>query len=928
MIRALVVLALLTTAARADLCPDGEVFDATRGCVKPSPKAPPALTDYYAGLAALAKNDADKAFRLFDRSCKAKHGPACTKLAFLYETGRARATHRDDKKARALFEQACTYGDGQGCQRTGNFAMNEGSTDAARAWLDKGCKLDNGPACAQHAFLLRDEKDAAKHYAHAWKLLDKACPREGVACLARGLMFKGGIGTTADADKALAAFRQSCAANLNDGCVQAAQMLDERPGNEAEARQLWTSGCTMESARACTISAKRTIVANPKDPHAYELAEKACTLDTKECEFLAVLTDNGEGGAKADRGRATALFRSLCDSGDQGGCTKLATRVRSGIGTKADPAAADQLLASACDGNEPVACTRLAHEFTVSKKDDAHGFTIAKRGCDLGDPAGCYVAGWDIRYNRRGTAKLEDAAAAKEALPWFERGCSADPYDAVACHEAALIHDAGLGTAVDKPAAAERFRKACSSEDFPRPAACVSLATMVEAGIAGQKPDAGEALRLMVRACVHDHVEACKWIPSHARSADEIQAVDAALGPVCAAGGHDDTCMQLVMTHTGAGSGEDKRAVAAVIDGMCARKNPQGCYFRASNFYAGYGVAQDKAKGKALYQELCDEPADVEADHRWEANACFELLRIHIENKEDNQVLSTAERACKLGNGDGCNHVAYLHYTASSGVTWSGDLAVEYWTKGCDKGSPGACANRAELLRFGIGGTIDLKESARLYKLGCDTGNAYACTGWGRFLATGEGGVTRDVAAAEKLLRDACKNDDGVACVDLAELLDGKHAATSEIAGLRTQGFTIIERAATVDANPEYMWRIGTFYRDGVVKPKDEAKAREWLARSCEKYDPLGCLDAGRAFSTFDRAKAKFFYNQACASKLEEGCAGARAVDGAPVQKVKAKGCGCGTANDASPLLGLSLLLLWRRRPRSRAGSSRDRARA
>ena len=942
MIRLLIVLSWLGAAtAAADIAlpcttVKDAVFDAEHGgCVKRSKSVDPVTAAYYAGLDALAK-DPKTAFAMFEKACKAKLAAGCSKLASMYDTGRARVVTRDVARARELFKQACTLGDGPACQRTGNYVMSNEPAEA-RKYFERACsKFNDGIACAQLAFMIdqgmggaADPARAAKEYAKAWKLLDRNCPKDGNACLARGVMLQRGLGTKVDDAKALAAFRQSCADANYDGCTQLAQTLDKLPGNAAEALGAWEKGCLYDWARACSVAARRLVAADHRSTDAMALAERACELDTTECEILALIYDLGYGTlARADRARATTLFKTLCDAGDQSNCVRFANRARRGIGIAADAATADKLLEAACATDEASACGELGHQFTANKRDDAHGFVVAQKGCNLGSAFSCYVAGWMVKFNRRGAAKLDDAPAAKEALPYFDKGCAAEEPSPAACHEAGKLYDNGLGTNEDKTAAAERYKKACNADDDVQADSCLALAVLHLEGTGSLKKDPAEGLRLVARACANGNSTGCEWLPAHAKTPDELKVVTAALAPVCATGEHEDVCLQLAFTLAN-GAGPDKRASTEVFEKMCGRKDPRGCRYHAEATYYGWGALQDKARGEALFKQLCEEPASAEGEHPAEAAACFDLVRAYMEQKKDNQlILQYADLACKLGNGDGCNTVAYLHYTAAKGITWSATIAADYYKKGCDKHSAMSCANTAELYRYGIAIPRDPAAAAKLYKQVCDDGSGFGCAGYGHYLATGEGGVTRDVKTAEKLLRDACKQETSEACIELADLLAATKTGTvAEIAELRGQGVTITERNA--EDNPEYMWRMGVFYRDGVAKPKDLVKAREWFAKSCDKYDPLGCLDAGKAFAAIDRDRARVYFANACGSRIQEACDGAKALEG-PVgvgpQKVHAKGCaGCSTGGDAGPLALVALILL-RRRPRSRAAASRDRA--
>ena len=136
---------------------------------------------------------------------------------------------------------------------------------------------------------------------------------------------------------------------------------------------------------------------------------------------------------------------------------------------------------------------------------------------------------------------------------------------------------------------------------------------------------------------------------------------------------------------------------------------------------------------------------------------------------------------------------------------------------------------------------------------------------------------------------------------------------------MRLKAMSITEKEAAT--NPAYMYWLGTYHASGMATVKDPAKALQWFTKSCEGFDPLGCIAAAKALSTStqpgDSEKARVYFQRACAAGVEDGCKGVGAPSPSKAQgptPVRAKSNGCSTGADAGLVLGFAALLLRRRR--------------
>lgn len=888
----LIAIMLAPVVAHADIarkCKDATyVFSQTAGCVK-RPSAPRlSATDTYVIALDVIETDPKKAFGLFEKACREKHGAACTQVGMMYDSGRGRVVAKDAKKALDQYARACDLGDGRACQLRGNAATNANDYKLALDYFQRGCTANDGIACAQQAWYVEkgfvgapDPKGARVLYDKGMRLIEGTCPGNGLMCHVRGYLYERGIGVVADPQKAQASYRLACAESYGEACGALAFWLDKNGGSAAEVTTTYEKACELEVAGACSRAASRISNADPSSAKPLQLAERGCRLDTKECGMLAELHRLGRG-TQRDQDKATEIYRAACEAGDQGWCASYGKRLHEGVGTKPDTARARKILDEACNANDSDACASLAVYLSNDKTADARAFTLAARACTLGAAHGCYLQAWMIEKNRSGGS--EDAAG---ALPLYEKACGAGSEDAC---------NAGGDIAKKTDAAKARtlYEKGCEDET-PSGDACVSLAQ----GLLEAKDQKG-AIRAAARGCAHGKQNACDWLPNATTEAEGIAIATAQLDAACKSG-NDATCYALAMVTTRTGTADDKKRGFALFSASCTRKHVPSCEALAQGFYYGIGVAEDKPRAEQLYRSLCDGDA---------GNACLELARFAFAAKNANDTMRFSERACTLNVADGCSMLGFMYYTAQLGVRWDIAQAAVYFTKACDGGSGIGCANQAELVRFGINGPVDAKKAFALYTKACEAGQQSGCAGAAVY--------TQDVHKARDLWRTACAADVAEACVELAAVLEKLREGTpSEIARMRLKAMSITEKEAA--SNPAYMYWLGTYHRDGMATVKDPAKALAWFTKACDGFDPLGCLAAARSLATSaqpgDADRARVYFQRACAAGIDDGCkaTGAPARPVGP-QTVQAKSKGCNAGGDAGLALGLLLLVRRRRR--------------
>ncbi len=898
--RALVIaLAMVATVgvAHADIskpkCKDPAhfIYTQTNGCIKrPQARQKTPAESYVNGLDAVG-TDPKRAFTLFESACTARYAPACLQLGVMYQSGRGRAVAKDRDKANALFEKGCELGDGAGCQKRGSVALDADEAKEARGWFDKGCTKDDGVACGYLALMIdhgyggaKDAADAKAKYEKAHKLL--ACPGSGMACYMRAYFLEAGLGVKADPAAALASYRQSCAESFGDGCHRVGKILDRDKGDTKDAVDSYVKACELENAESCGIAARRLSDADPKATYPLELAERACELNTRECGTLAQMYRLGRGMGKPDQVRATEIMKSACDAGDHYVCVTYAERIKDGVGVaggKSNLAAAIKILEGACTASEATACTQLGQWTMDGKTDDAAAFRYADRGCTLKSARGCFLAGWMTRHARRGAGGL-GGDPKKAALALDETGCELGSGNA--CDEAGELYD----EANDPQKALARWKTGCAATIDQGGAPCVSLVRALALGKSAPK-DLKGALAAAVRLCTLDDTR-CPWIGGLTNDAADIELVKSELGPACAKGDHQ-ICYAVGLA-LAKGTGDDKKRAREMFASACRAKHMTSCVAEADAVRNGIGGDPEPAKATAMFRKYCDDQRDAES--------CYQAA-FDTRDTDGKATLDYADKGCTLGHAEACNIAGFTNYTARKPIAWDITAAVRYYTKACDLGSSSACGNLGEVYRFGLGASPDAKKSRELYQKSCEAGSAYGCAGYGHYVATGEGGAKQDLKEAERMWRESCEAEYIEACSELALLLQRQHGAASEVSRFQLRAFSLAEKQAPT--NPEYMYWLGTFYRDGVATMKDQAKAASLFGKACDSFDPFGCIAAGKLLlakhTVSDREQAHVYFQRACAAGVEDGCAGLKAaeapVDGAvgpAPQQVHAKsGCAC-----------------------------------
>lgn len=916
--RALVIALLIALPASAWAvdrnCPPGQQWSISAGaCVKkkPAPKLSPQEKYNQAsdelegkGLPKGKEVDPRRAVQLLDEACAANHGSSCTLLGFLYARGRSKLA-RDEAKAMTYFVRACQHDDLEGCINIGDLGVRTAEYSAARTAFQRACQLGSGVGCARGADLIErgiggpaDASGAQAMFEKAFSMLGPRCPEDAGGCFVLGILHEEGKGTAKDPAKAIVSYRHGCNGGSGDACLRLSSALESVRDVDG-ANEALDKACTRyDNGDACQKIGERLGMAKKNLPHAFQLAKRGCELDPKYCGTLAEFYRLGFGIADADQVEATRYYKSACEAGG-GWCDAYGRRAHDGVGMAADRAAAQAALERGCKGGWPGACYQGAQYLVAAKTDDARAAVVAGMGCDAKHGNSCYLAGWMHSAGRAG-----GAASPERALVLFERACSLK--SPIGCSGAGDAYRAGSGTAADPKKAIERYEQACTGTANELYAgACKSWGMMLYFGEAGGVKETAKAMAAFTRACKYGEPDTCAYLATLvAETNGKLEPVLEVMDASCKSG-HEHACIAYGNQLAASQKETDRRKAYDVFTAACVRKSDDGCLRQADLLAEGWGITKDAAKAESIYRSRCDESR---------AAACFGMGRLLERQGHPDEALRMYTRACDGGWADACSSVGFAYYTAH-GVRWDVAAAAKFFIKACELGSSVGCANSGDVYRYGAGATLDHKKAFAHYEKACRPGDPTGCAGVGHYLATGEGGTKIDKRRAQSALRSACENELYVmpeACRALADLLDEQRGGTpAEIARLRTTSFARAQELAK--DNPYYMYVLGTYYAEGMATVRDPAQSLVWLSKSCDGFDPLGCITAGKALRATkkpdDAERARVYFERACAAGVDEGCANTvklRPVG--PTPGPRARGCGC--SGEVAPGAGHALALV------------------
>lgn len=285
--------------------------------------------------------------------------------------------------------------------------------------------------------------------------------------------------------------------------------------------------------------------------------------------------------------------------------------------------------------------------------------------------------------------------------------------------------------------------------------ACHDRAVFAQEGI-GQQPDLEEALHYYERACEFGHEPACT-------TGQLLRATTPQRGPDfwverCQAGDMEE-CIQLAIYVESGEESPDGRSAREILEQVCESGFSDGCFWLARHLDAvGSGVSD--AEIEAHYLTAC---------HGEMGRACSALARrLDARDAGSAQLLETLSRACDLGDGHGCHHLAIV-YRRNDELT----EAIAAWQRGCDLWHGESCHHLGQALLDDPD-----RESSPHFERGCQLGVSSSCFNFAIYLNTQVSPPPFE--RSRNLFDRACQDNHMQACAYLAIMLQQGQGGPAE----------------------------------------------------------------------------------------------------------------------------------------------------
>ena len=374
---------------------------------------------------------------------------------------------------------------GEGCILLSRAYDTQGVPEQALLTLDQACVLGRADACEQAA--------ARRHAAFAARIV-RECESVDLpvatSCVELGVLLQQEEVPTATFDD-FDAFQEGCRLGAEEGCVYLGDYVD-RWGIEHErvvqAETQLARACKAGEPRACAGSAHLLVRHDPRTaPYgkALELFQMACEAGlASACEAGAEQRRIGKA-RKTETPDQLSMWGASCDLHSASGCFGLGDRLAR---TKKTWPSAYESWTRSCDLGYAQACTELGLLVENPRKEpfpqEEPRDRYLERGCDNGDPEGCYwLAADDVPRN---------GEPPEAAYLLLDRSCTGN--FGLGCAELADVH-LDRKTSFDDEIAARHLDTACANGEFE---SCKDLGNMYRLG-KGVERDRQRANELLER---------------------------------------------------------------------------------------------------------------------------------------------------------------------------------------------------------------------------------------------------------------------------------------------------------------------------------------------------------------------------------------------------------------------------------------------
>jgi TPR repeat protein len=273
---------------------------------------------------------------------------------------------------------------------------------------------------------------------------------------------------------------------------------------------------------------------------------------------------------------------------------------------------------------------------------------------------------------------------AGESLQQKQAACQKG--DLAACVRAGKAHEDGVGTAVNKSAAAPFYRRACDGKDGD---GCAHLGWLTFTG-EGVTRDFDAGYALLEKGC------------------DVLKSGEA--------------CYIMSVVNLSSDSPALQELGAKNLMASCVYEYLPGCYDLGASFLEGSpGFTRDPAGAVVIWE--------LEACEKGYARACAAAGFLYQHNEEIKRDPVKAVRlyrqACDAGDPIGCSYLGSAQADGVGGLARDPAKAAQLYASACDAGAGDACSLLAEAYRSGTGVGRDITKADVLARKGCELKSIY-----------------------------------------------------------------------------------------------------------------------------------------------------------------------------------------------------------
>lgn len=478
------------------------------------------------------------------------------------------------EKADKALETACEGGDDDACVAWG-WSLEEGAIEsgrselfltAARRYKALCDEKKNGTACYDYGTVLFNELGVKADPRLGLKRWEQACDLgEPAACSALAKVYRTGLKTRPDIEKAGFYANRACGDGDPAGCIEQALVLDDTVREQDQ------------RARACTLGG------------------------VESCWELAASYFSGERQEPV-AGRTRQLLEVGCDLGDARSCSKAGQLALNDN----DFDVAASRFRTACAVNQVSACDGLVQMILTDRidakvTDEVYAFEVA---CSRADNA--------MACSELGLALLDsDQVLVQQprARALLRQSCTQATSPARSCFVLGELYETGRGGERDRTLAAKYYKWACA-QGWGQ--ACDRRGDLLTDGVGVQR-DHGEAVVMYQAGCDAGFPEACHkggvlldegtYIPRDAERAKALYATSCERGVA-------DGCLHHGVLSMDPTLGKNPTEARKSFETAVGLGNVEAHRRLAYLLWNGIGGKKDKGRAKKLTAAGCkaDDP--------------------------------------------------------------------------------------------------------------------------------------------------------------------------------------------------------------------------------------------------------------------------------------------------------------------------------